>query len=267
VLGGLAFLSGALASGGLPGVYGFALGGATTSAALTCFALAGARFAGGGFREALGLDAWPRSLGPAGVAIAALGMLGLSQGLDALLGVLDLREQSVLELFDRTLRGAEGLAVAAALLGLALAPAIGEELFFRGMMLQRLRRTRGPRIALLASAVLFGAIHMDLAQGSAAVFLGLYLGALTLATGHVWTAVLCHAVNNAVAIASVLVEGAWWAHAASGAIAVLGAAALIVTLLRLGRLLPAALRPGDDESEPGARRDAKKAPPDPRGNC
>jgi len=79
---------------------------------------------------------------------------------------------------------------------IAIAPALGEELMFRGLVLQTFRRDMSAPWAVLYSAILFGAVHLDWLQGSAAVLLGLYLGFVTVATGSIYAAMVAHFVNN-----------------------------------------------------------------------
>jgi membrane protease YdiL (CAAX protease family) len=86
------------------------------------------------------------------------------------------------------------------LLALGLAPALGEELLFRGLVLRLLATRLGGPAAVLGSAALFGAAHLDPVHGAAAFFLGAYLGAVAWAGGSVRTPVLCHAANNTLAV-------------------------------------------------------------------
>ncbi len=171
----------------------------TTSMALLCLAWAGAARSHSPMNW-LQLNPPLRPLPTWGVVAAVLGMLGLSYLLDAGLRASGLREASVLARIDGLLAGASGGDLILAAVALALVPALGEEIFFRGLMLGRLREFLGAPKGLILSSLLFGALHMDVAQGVAAALLGLYLGLLTLRTGSVHTALLCHGFNNLVAI-------------------------------------------------------------------
>lgn len=82
---------------------------------------------------------------------------------------------------------------------MALFPAVLEELLFRVCILQTLRRY-GDRLAIVLSAVLFGAIHGGMAQSVFAFLVGLILGWLVVATGNPWNAVILHFVNNALSV-------------------------------------------------------------------
>jgi membrane protease YdiL (CAAX protease family) len=134
------------------------------------------------------------------LALAILGILALSHALDLILSAAGIRETSVLARIEDLLAQASAAQLLEAALAMAVAPAVGEELLFRGLLLRRLCERLGPTSGLLLSSLLFGAIHLDLAQGAAAVVLGLYLGALTLRTGSIHAAIFCHGVNNLTAI-------------------------------------------------------------------
>jgi membrane protease YdiL (CAAX protease family) len=53
---------------------------------------------------------------------------------------------------------------------------------------------------VIAAAALFALAHLDPQHSVFAFVFGLYLGALALWTGSTWTAIVVHAVNNAVAV-------------------------------------------------------------------
>jgi hypothetical protein len=74
-----------------------------------------------------------------------------------------------------------------------------EELFFRGLVFELVRRARGPRAAIVTSAVLFGLAHGDWHQAVAAGLLGLQLGAIRLFHGLA-LAVIAHVVSSAPAV-------------------------------------------------------------------
>jgi membrane protease YdiL (CAAX protease family) len=100
--------------------------------------------------------------------------------------------------------GAEGAgggpAWASLVLREAIVPATGEELLFRGVLFEVLRRAAGVRAAILGSALLFGLAHGDLHHGLVAGLLGVQLGCLR--ERHGLTAVwIAHAVNNTLVFA------------------------------------------------------------------
>lgn len=84
---------------------------------------------------------------------------------------------------------------------LALVPAVAEELFFRGFLLNGLlSRSRGRTAPLLISSCLFAAAHLipDLAleRFPGTLLLGLLLGLVRLQSGSVLPGMLLHAANN-----------------------------------------------------------------------
>lgn len=153
-----------------------------------------------GPREGLGL----RPAGAGGGRLVALiaGTLGLSAVLDGLMTRCGLRDASVLSEVDALLAGAGTGDLLAAAAGLVLAPAVAEELLCRGLVQRGLAPRAGPLPAVVLAAIGFGALHLEWIQGSAAAVLGLYLGFAALRFDSIWPAILCHLLNNAVAVAS-----------------------------------------------------------------
>ena len=100
------------------------------------------------------------------------------------------------ELFERILGKPLGyLAVG------ILAP-IAEEMLFRGAVLRKLLGLFGEKkhwIAIFISALLFGLVHGNIAQGFNAVLLGMMLGWLYYRTGSIIPGIALHWTNNTVA--------------------------------------------------------------------
>ena len=78
---------------------------------------------------------------------------------------------------------------------------LAEEVFFRGFALPGLARRFGPLGAVLASSLLFGLAHVDVALFIPAFVAGLLLGWLYLRTGSLLGCVLVHGIQNAAAFA------------------------------------------------------------------
>jgi len=87
------------------------------------------------------------------------------------------------------------------LLVIAIIPALGEELLFRGYLQQRMTHWLGkPHVAIIITAILFSAIHMQF-QGFLPRFaLGLLLGYLFYWSGSLWLPIIAHLLNNAMAV-------------------------------------------------------------------
>ncbi|MEI6408269.1 MAG: CPBP family intramembrane glutamic endopeptidase [Bacteroidota bacterium] len=80
---------------------------------------------------------------------------------------------------------------------IALLPAIGEELVFRGVLQQQLlRRMKNPWVALLVSACVFSFIHFQFEGFLPRVLLGFILGWLYWKTQNFWVPVAAHFFNN-----------------------------------------------------------------------
>jgi membrane protease YdiL (CAAX protease family) len=134
------------------------------------------------------------------IALLMLGILTLSFAADASLRHRGLREQGTLKTLDRTVSGARGPTLLASSLLLGVAPAIGEELFFRGLIQRGLEARFGPGLAIPLASLMFAAIHGDAVHALVALVIGLYLGAVAHLSGGIRAAILCHAANNLVAV-------------------------------------------------------------------
>ena len=196
-IGGIGLATVGFAADSMSGLCGVAL-----SSALGLMGFTWALTAGNSLSRATLLQMNPpeRPLPGWRLAGAIGGMLALSHLLRLVLGTAGAQAGSRIARIDSLLAQASGPELLAAVLALALAPAVAEELLFRGLLLGRLKSSLGTGTALVLSSLLFGAIHLDFAQGAAAVVLGLYLGALTLGTGSTHAAILCHGANNLAAI-------------------------------------------------------------------
>ncbi len=84
---------------------------------------------------------------------------------------------------------------------IALIPAIGEEMLFRGVIQTMLvKNMRNKHIAIWISAILFSAIHMQVFGFLPRLVLGLVLGYLFLWSGSLYLSMLAHFANNAFAV-------------------------------------------------------------------
>lgn len=82
---------------------------------------------------------------------------------------------------------------------IALAPAIFEELLFRGLLV-RFFEKKGVWTAILASGVLFAIFHLDFYKLLPITFLGIWLGYLLYTSRSIYLPMLAHFCNNALAI-------------------------------------------------------------------
>jgi len=128
-----------------------------------------------------------------------VGILALSQALESLVLLLDVGTGPALEWMARTMASAPPLGLALAVVVVGLFAPVGEELFFRGYMLTRLRQVWSPGPAILVSAVAFGIIHGEWVHGLLAAGIGVYLGLVTERSGSVVPAMICHGRRLAIA--------------------------------------------------------------------
>ena len=90
---------------------------------------------------------------------------------------------------------------------LAVLPPVFEEIAFRGILMQSLRRF-GDGFALLISALLFGLFHLNMVQAPYAFLLGLWFGYLVLRTGSLRISMVLHAcINLSAGVMSILMNG------------------------------------------------------------
>ncbi len=84
---------------------------------------------------------------------------------------------------------------------IALIPAIGEELVFRGIV-QRLFQqwSKNAHVAVWTSAFLFSAIHMQFYGFLPRLILGAMLGYMLVWSGSLWLPIIGHFINNASAV-------------------------------------------------------------------
>ncbi|HXB40563.1 MAG TPA: CPBP family intramembrane glutamic endopeptidase [Bacteroidia bacterium] len=90
------------------------------------------------------------------------------------------------------------------LLVMGLVAALSEELFFRGLLQQIFIKNKiNAHIAIVLTAVLFSAFHLQFFGFLPRLFLGIVLGYLYYITQNLWVSIAAHFFNNAFAIISV----------------------------------------------------------------
>ncbi len=83
---------------------------------------------------------------------------------------------------------------------IALIPALGEELFFRGALQQIFQNKKKATMAIWLTAFIFSAIHFQFYGFLPRFLLGAFFGYLLVWSGNLWLPILAHFTNNAVAI-------------------------------------------------------------------
>lgn len=125
------------------------------------------------------------------------------------------------------------------LFALVVIPAIGEEVLFRGMILNGLRFRFKDSTAVVLSALLFALMHGSLQQFVYPFLLGLIMGYLVLKTKTLLSSMIVHFVNNFLVITFQFIDNmtgfsfsiphTWWFYLV--AIALLAVTVLIMFLL------------------------------------
>ena len=84
---------------------------------------------------------------------------------------------------------------------MALVPAVGEELFFRGVIMRvSFQGTKNIHLGVLLSSILFALVHMEFSNFLAILFMGVLLGYLYVYTGSLLVPVVLHFLHNCVYI-------------------------------------------------------------------
>ena len=83
------------------------------------------------------------------------------------------------------------------LLVIAVIPAIGEEIVFRGLLQDGLqKRLRNPHLAIWLAAIVFSGFHLQFEGFIPRLFLGAVLGYLLYWTNNLWVPIIAHLINN-----------------------------------------------------------------------
>lgn len=84
---------------------------------------------------------------------------------------------------------------------------LAEEVVFRGVIYNRLRRFYGPLVGIVASGIFFGAFHGNLVQGVYGACLGMLMAYLYERSGSFGIPILFHAVANLAVYTTARMEG------------------------------------------------------------
>ena len=84
---------------------------------------------------------------------------------------------------------------------IAILPAVGEELVFRGLIQRHLNEWfRNGHLAVLVTSVIFSLVHFQVYSFLPRFFLGLLLGYMMLYGRSVWYPIIAHFINNAIGV-------------------------------------------------------------------
>jgi len=93
------------------------------------------------------------------------------------------------------------------ILMMALIPAIGEELMFRGLIQKSLSKKMNIHIAIFISAFIFSFIHFQFFGFLPRFLMGLFFGYVYYWSGNLWLTIFAHFVNNGSAVLLAYIYG------------------------------------------------------------
>ena len=111
-------------------------------------------------------------------------------------------EESAKEVTDQFLNTSSVGMMFVNLFVIALLPAVGEEMMFRGWLQRVLGKSVNYHTAIWVSAFVFSAIHFQFYGFIPRMLIGAALGYLYCYTGSLWASIVAHFTNNAVAVIS-----------------------------------------------------------------
>ncbi len=118
--------------------------------------------------------------------------------------------QNMKELFDMleasTLRLVTAYSFAefaAIVIVIAITPAICEEFLFRGFVLSNFEKTGKKNLAIVMSGLLFALFHFHPFNLIPLAILGIYLSFVAYHSGSIFTAMICHFINNFISVLAV----------------------------------------------------------------
>ena len=83
---------------------------------------------------------------------------------------------------------------------IAMLPALGEELFFRGVLQHIFQDWKGAVVSIWVTAFIFSAIHFQFYGFLPRLLLGAFFGYLLLWSDNLWLPILAHFINNLMAV-------------------------------------------------------------------
>ena len=125
--------------------------------------------------------------------------MAFPQWLSGLETWIDEKEDSIGQIFDILMKHDSAGLLALNLLVIAILPALGEELIFRGVMQKILADVfRKKYLAVWITAFFFSFVHLQFYGFLPRLILGLAFGYLYLWSASLWLPIIAHFVNNAV---------------------------------------------------------------------
>jgi membrane protease YdiL (CAAX protease family) len=92
------------------------------------------------------------------------------------------------------------LSMFTSVLTLVVGAPLSEELFFRGLILDKLRERQSTASALIITALIFAVVHFYLIQFAPVLAAGIVLGVIFIRTENLLVPIIAHAVSNGLAL-------------------------------------------------------------------
>ncbi len=90
---------------------------------------------------------------------------------------------------------------------MALIPAFGEEIMFRGLIQKNLSKKMNVHIAIFISAFIFSSVHFQFFGFLPRFLMGLFFGYLFSWTNNLWYNIFAHFINNGTAVLVAYIQG------------------------------------------------------------
>jgi membrane protease YdiL (CAAX protease family) len=127
------------------------------------------------------------------VVVFMIGFVIVSSELDNILNYVLPMPDMFRDLFT-TLMAEQAIVLAIIVMGVI--PALTEELFFRGLVLDGLIKNHSNRRAIIISALLFGLVHLNPWQFLGGFVIGLFSAWICIKTNSIWLSIYIHFFNN-----------------------------------------------------------------------
>ena len=135
--------------------------------------------------------------------------INLPQWLDSVEEWMKVTEKSAEKLTEMFLSADNAGEFLINFLMIAILPAIGEELLFRGILQRYLIEwLKNKHIGVLITSILFSALHLQFFGFFPRLLLGMFFGYLLLWSRNLWLPILAHFINNGVAVIFYYIFGA-----------------------------------------------------------
>lgn len=123
-----------------------------------------------------------------------IGTLGIGIGLNLLIGMFPVFHNS--DAYRQTAEQQYGAIIPLGLLLAGVIAPIAEELVFRGILFNRLKKYMSGSLAIVFSALLFGKYHQNIVQGFYGFLMGCLIAYFYESFGHFYIPVIIHILSN-----------------------------------------------------------------------